>query len=115
MDFPAVDEIDLPRADMLAFDFKRGFHVLLANHLDMIDGVSDPERRAVAIPMAGQNRIDQKALAFAADTENAFHGGTVKPPGRTGVPCPSATAGFFTLRIDVGGHDIGLDAIMFGG
>src|SRR5450432_1362604 len=62
-----------------------------------------------ARPCFGYAGIQEQRHALQAKPEDPFEARSVHPPGRPGVPSPSAAADMGGRGIEVGASDVGLD------
>src|SRR5262249_33817378 len=71
--------------------------------------VAEGEREAG--PVGGDAGIDPEAVALEVEAEDRLQPDAVQPARRAGVPGPAAAAGVRRHPVDVGGDDVGLDAV----
>src|SRR5262249_7738481 len=66
-------------------------------------------------PGPGYAGRERQHRAADLEAEKGFEGAAIQPSGRSRIPGPAAAPIVRVHRVDVGGHDIGLDAIAVDG
>lgn len=77
----------------------------------MMDSVAISVVDFAGWPVGGEAGGEAELGAFEMDAEEGFEDEAIGPAGGACVPSPAAATGVWRDCVDVGGDDIGLDAV----
>jgi hypothetical protein len=108
---PVVDELDSPVGlfDAIAHHAAdvRATAAQIA-HVDVVKRVAVAVMDVERFPLRRYSWLDLQAIHFQPQSEQGFGHQAVHPPGRAGVPGPSAAADVLRVCVNVGGDDVWL-------